>query len=421
MFYINFNSLFERANIANQFDMKQIFCTTCFELRTRLHHKRLATTAVVLSFLLDIKCTYNTKISTLCKIQKLIFLLFLIILICNISTGYALDNTNNNPTNNKQPIINKNPFEIKLDNKIKLIQIYYAKAKDIANILTKNKKTLFPNIGEVAFDERSNQLIINSSETNFIKIKNLIKQLDHPEKQILIEARIVEISQSAFKELGVDFNLTSNLNKNSPINNSISALGAADFIPKAFIHNGLVNPNSSIGFVIKNLSNHLLLDLELQALQSEGRAKIISKPHLIVTEHDIAHIQQGQEIPYQSRVSSGVTSIQFKKALLKLEVTPSITPNNKIILNLNINKDQIKPGESLADNIPLIDTRQIKTKIRVNNNQTVLLGGIIEEQEISDKKLYRFYIIYPELENYLKALSTLLIKMRLLFLLRLRY
>ena len=125
-------------------------------------------------------------------------------------------------------------------------------------------------------------------------------------------------------------------------------------------------------------------------MQSEGRAKIISKPHLIVTEHDIAHIQQGQEIPYQSRVSSGVTSIQFKKALLKLEVTPSITPDNKIILNLNINKDQIKPGESLADNIPLIDTRQIKTKIRVKNNQTVLLGGIIEEQEISDKKVVPF-------------------------------
>ncbi len=347
MFYISFNSLYERA---------------------------------------------DTSMSILCKMQKFIFLLFLIILICNISTGYALDNTNNNQinnkqSNNKQSIINKNPFEIKSDNKIKLIPIYYAKAKDIANILTKNKKALFPNIGEVAFDQRSNQLIINSSEQSFIKIKNLIKQLDHPEKQILIEARIVEISETAFKELGVNFNLTSNLNKDNPINNSISTLGAAEFTPKAFIHNGLVNPNSSIGFVIKNLSNHLLLDLELQALQSEGRAKIISKPHLIVTEHETAYIQQGQEIPYQSSVSSGVTSIQFKKALLKLEVTPSITPDNKIVLNLNINKDQIKPGENLADNIPLIDTRQIKTKIRVDNNQTILLGGIIEEQEISNKKV----------------------------------
>ena len=270
-----------------------------------------------------------------------------------------------------------NPFETNFamakQNEINIIQLSYAQAKNISDLLNKNKKYLFENTDAITPDIRTNQIIIKSSKEDLQKILKIIKTLDHPEKQILIEAKIIEMNESAFKEFGASLNISNNNNSNK-------------ISPNAFINNNILNPNSGIGIIIKAASQKLLLDLELQALLSEGKAKMISQPHLIVTANHQAHIQQGQEIPYQTSSNYG-TNIHFKKALLSLEVTPRVTNNNNIIiLDLTINKDQIKADVISPDHIPLIDTREIKTQIYLKNNETIILGGIIENQETNSNK-----------------------------------
>lgn len=270
-----------------------------------------------------------------------------------------------------------NPFETNFamakPKEINIIPLSYAQAKNISDLLNKNKKYLFEDTDAITPDIRTNQIIIKSSKSDLQKIIKIIKTLDLPEKQILIEAKIIEMNESAYKEFGVSLKISNN-NINS---NKIS--------PAAFINNNILNPNSGIGIIIKAASQKLLLDLELQALLSEGKAKMISQPHLIVTSNHQAHIQQGQEIPYQTSSNYG-TNMHFKKALLSLEVTPRVTNNNYIILDLTINKDQIKADVISPNHIPLIDTREIKTQIYLKNNETIILGGIIENQEINSNK-----------------------------------
>lgn len=305
-------------------------------------------------------------------LKKTYSMILFIILLCTFIKARSQEDINPFDANFAMAN-NKNINQI--NTLINIIPLYYAKAKDMAELLNKNKKILFLNT--VIPDSRTNQIIIDSDTNNLQKVINIIKKLDHPEKQILIEAKIIEMSESAFKEFGLSLKQSSEFTSN---------INSTQINPNAFINNNILNPNSGIGVIIKSLSQKFILDLEIQALQSEGKAKIISKPHLIVTAHHQAHIQQGQEIPYQTSSNLGATNIQFKKALLSLAVTPVITPNDEIILDLTINKDQIKADAISPNNIPLIDTREIKTQIRLKNNDTIILGGITETQEINSAK-----------------------------------
>ena len=299
--------------------------------------------------------------------------------------------------------LNSNP-------KLYIIPIYYADAQKTAAILQQLvlQNSFFRSDDggaentevKISSDARTNQLILYTDQAVFNKLKNIIDKLDTKDKQILIEARIVEINENAYHELGWSLsqsnlqNLSQNAPQNPPQNslqNSMNSLAV-----HGFIKNNIINPNSGIGLVVKHFANQFMLDLQLQALESKGEAKVISKPHLIVTDNHQAHIQQGQEVPYQvminnSDMNSGnkkgssesySSQVQFKKVLLSLSVTPRVTKNNNLTLDLVINKDQLKADGSSLGNIPLIDTREIKTQVQVESGDTLLLGGILEKQDI---------------------------------------
>ncbi len=191
-------------------------------------------------------------------------------------------------------------------------------------------------------------------------------------KQVQIEARIVNIDEDFTKELGLEFgtrfgdggNETSGgLNMDLPsINNDGNKITPGRF-----------------EFNLAKLSNNILLDTELSAIESEGHGKIISRPKLITLNRKPAYIDSGEDIPYQERTGEGNTNVNFKKAVLSLKVTPIIVSAHKILLNINVNQDKVSP--ITVQGVPAIDTREIKTQVVVGNNETVVLGGIYEQTQ----------------------------------------
>ena len=273
-----------------------------------------------------------------------------------------------------------------------ILSIKYAKASDIAELLVgEGDITMLSSRGSITVDERTNSLLLRDLPENIVVIKDIIDTLDIPIKQVQIEARIVTVNEGNLDELGVRWGIT-NTNGSTTVGGSIESNLAAvglydggsggglpvdDFLN---VNLGLANPAaSSIAFQVAKLGSNLLLDLELSALQAESKAEIISSPRLITTNKKPAYIEQGTEIPYLEASSSGATSVSFKKAVLSLMVTPQITPDNRLVLDLIVTQD--RPGQVVktgTGEAVAIDTQRIGTQVLVNNGETVVLGGIYQ-------------------------------------------
>ncbi len=300
------------------------------------------------------------------------------------------------------------------------LQVNYAKAADLAALIkTQGDGGLLSKRGTVSVDERTNTLLLQDSADRLEDIRRLVGTLDIPIRQVQIEARIVIVSDDFSRELGARagfsgfdfFSGNMGYTSGSALAND-QALG--DFLdrqndsdatnngPPAFIGSQdpntapqrynvnlpVANPAGSIAYML--LGKDFLIDLELSAAQAEGRGEVISTPRVITANQREAVIEQGTEIPYQESASSGATTISFKKAVLSLKVTPQVTPDNRIILDLNIKKDSVGAVivGGAGQQVPSIDTRTITTQVLVNDGQTVVLGGILEtERRETEKKV----------------------------------
>jgi type IV pilus assembly protein PilQ len=286
------------------------------------------------------------------------------------------------------------------------LQINYAKASDLAALIKSGQNSsLLSERGSVAIDERTNTLLLQDTSERLGDIRRLVSTLDIPVRQVLIEARIVIVNDDYSRELGVRFGTTAAFDHGGSDGGGI--VGANNFVnadDEFILSRASPDPRGTPGFVqgdpserymvnlpvanpagriaLTLLDSDYLVDLELSAAQAEGRGEIISSPRLITANQREATIEQGVEIPYQESSSSGATTTQFKKAVLSLKVTPQITPDNRVILDLTIAKDSVGEVVPSATGgfVPSIDTREIITQVLVNDGQTVVLGGILETE-----------------------------------------
>lgn len=279
-----------------------------------------------------------------------------------------------------------------------IIKVNFAKASDIAEMINgEGNISMLSERGSMTIDERTNSLLIRELPENIEVIREIIESLDIPVKQVQIEARIVTINEGNMDELGIRWGFTS-INGSNTVGGSIEnnlatiglyngeggddggdgdGVGIDDFLN---VNLAATSPNAtSIAFQVAKIGSDTLLDLELSALQQESKAEIISSPRLITTNKKPAYIEQGTEIPYLESSSSGATTVTFKKAVLSLKVTPQITPDNRLVLDLSVTQD--RPGQVVktgTGEAVAIDTQRIGTQVLVNNGETVVLGGIFQ-------------------------------------------
>lgn len=267
------------------------------------------------------------------------------------------------------------------------IQVNYAKAEEFATLLSGSGGRLLSERGKVSIDKRTNTLLVQDTADKLQEIRALVARLDIPVRQVLIESRIVIANDDFNKELGVRFGTFRNT-VDGPTDSGTVSTGnlngtSASLRGDEIAGNDRMNVNlpvtgsfGSFALALAKLPLGTLLELELSALQAEGRGEIISSPRVITANQKEAFIEQGVEIPYQEASSSGATSVSFKKAVLSLTVTPQITPDDRIIMDLTVNNDTV--GQVFG-NIPSIDTREVSTQVLVNNGETVVLGGVFEQ------------------------------------------
>lgn len=251
--------------------------------------------------------------------------------------------------------------------------------------------------GSAAIDARSNQLFVQDVPTKLEEVRRLVRTLDIPVRQVMIESRIVEASDTFGRNLGIrlgyledarvntrpTFQFGADLTNTGQLNGTV--VGTPTLVPGGLQVNmpaaGIGGVNAgAFSTLIFNQSRSRLLALELTALQADGKGKIISSPRIITSNQNEAVIEQGTEIPYQQASSSGATSVSFKKATLSLKVKPQITPDDNVIMKLNINKDS-RGADTTAG--PAIDTKQVSTEVLVENGGTLVIGGIYTQDERS--------------------------------------
>ena len=254
--------------------------------------------------------------------------------------------------------------------------------------------------GSVIIDERTNTLIVKDTEEVISEIRRTLAKLDIPIRQVMISSRIVIATDEFTKELGSRFGVTRASANSDGFGVTTGTFQGADTITSSGLNNiatggspepfslpsgvtatdrlnvdlGTANAAGSLAFSV--LTGSSLIDLEISALQAENKGEVISSPRVVTADRHEAHIEQGVEIPYLSATSSGATQVEFKKAVLSIEVTPQITPDDRVIMDLSVNNDTV--GDIFAG-IPSIDTREVNTQVLVNNGDTVVLGGIYEQ------------------------------------------
>ena len=270
------------------------------------------------------------------------------------------------------------------------IQINYAKATELAELLQSEDSSLMSERGKVTTDERTNTLLIQDTAEKLEEIRRMVALLDIPVRQVLIESRIVIANNDFSRDLGVRFGASGNsTNGDRFIVGGGTQPGNTNFgftpgfeVPAGSGNDGLLvnlpvaNPSGSLGLALGKIGSSLI-QLELSAMQLEDRGEVISSPRVITSNQQEAAIQQGVEIPYQEATSSGATSISFKEAVLELKVTPQITPDDNIIMDLKVSKDNV--GE-IFFGVPSVDTRNVRTRVLVENGETLVLGGIYEQE-----------------------------------------
>jgi type IV pilus assembly protein PilQ len=318
------------------------------------------------------------------------------------------------------------------------LQVNYAKAKDMEALIKTQSNSLLSPRGSVTVDDRTNTLLLQDTSDRLADIRRLVATLDIPVRQVQIEARIVIVSNDFKRDLGVIFGFT-NWHKNG--NGLVSTTGSAtgvDTMTNTYISgqnaiNNAINAgttpvplptygipaaanrynvnlpvsNPAGTFALGILGNNFIVDLELSAAQAETQANIISSPRVVTANQKEATIEQGVEIPYQQSASSGATTIQFKKAVLSLKVTPHITPDNRVIMDLDVRDDSVGNVvvASGGVNVPSINTREIATQVLVNDGQTVVLGGILETTQREDDTKVPYLGDIPVLGHLFKNTS----------------
>ncbi|WP_199610537.1 type IV pilus secretin PilQ [Flocculibacter collagenilyticus] len=269
------------------------------------------------------------------------------------------------------------------------IQINYAKADEIAGLLKAEGTSLLSDRGNVSVDTRTNTLLVKDTARSIASIRTMVETLDIPVKQVLIESRMVTVRDNVEEELGIRWGISDQDGSDGFSGSlegaeSISGGNIPSLTDRLNVNLGVANPAGSIGFHVAKLADGTLLDLELSALERENKGEIIASPRITTANQKLARIEQGTEIPYVQAASSGATTVTFKKAVLSLEVTPLITPDDRVVLDLVITQDtrgdtvQTPTGPAVA-----IDTQQIRTQVLVDNGETIVLGGIYQQQIIN--------------------------------------
>ncbi|WP_411883797.1 type IV pilus secretin PilQ [Polaromonas sp. YR568] len=266
-------------------------------------------------------------------------------------------------------------------------QINYAKAADIATQLSAAgtgpaSARILSSRGSVIAEARTNQLFVTDIPSKLEQVQGLIAKLDVAVRQVLIEARIVEAADTFGKSLGVrlggqPFNQNTNTAFGGSYNATTAGTNAGQFLNLPAVgQNGFSAATFAVSLF--NAAKTRFLNLEISASEADGKTKIVSSPRVVTADQVKALIEQGTELPYQQATSSGATSIAFRKANLKLEVTPQITPEGNIILNVDVNKDSV--GRETSNGFA-IDTKHIQTQVLVENGGTVVIGGIFEQND----------------------------------------
>jgi len=326
------------------------------------------------------------------------------------------------------------------------MQANYAKVADLAKMIRPTtgaaagagRNSMMSNRGSLSIDERTNTLLVQDTAENLAEIRRLVQALDVPVRQVLIEARIVVVSDTFERDLGAQFGVTSAQQNGSngllavtgsgtgadtmiqsALTNLSSGLPVAPVATPALANRYMVNTpaantNGSIG--VSLLGGSYLVDLALSAAENEGKSETISSPRVITANQKQATIMQGVEIPYQESASSGATTTQFKNAVLSLKVTPLITPDNRVILDLDVSDDTVgqQVTSATGGSVPSIDTRQIQTQVLVGDGQTVVLGGILETTKSYSAQKVPWLGDIPILGNLFKSTTNINDKTELL-------
>jgi len=291
-------------------------------------------------------------------------------------------------------------------------QANYAKASELATLLeSQSGGGMLSDRGSVTVDDRTNTLLISDTAEQLADIRALVHRLDIPIRQVLIESRIVIATDDFNRDIGVRWGVnrnTANPGGQVDPNGGFAASGSTTGLTQLLnneslatpgrwnVNLGANNPAGQIGLALAKLPLGTLLELELSAMQAEGVGEVISSPRVITANQRQAYIEQGVEIPYLESSSAGGASVAFRKAVLGLKVTPQITPDDRIIMDLTINKDTV--GEIFgAGNlqVPSIDTRELATQVLVDNGETVVLGGVYEQRTIDKTDSVPFFGTLP--------------------------
>jgi type IV pilus assembly protein PilQ len=289
-------------------------------------------------------------------------------------------------------------------------QMNYQKAADVQKLLSDANQRILSKRGSAVVDMRTNTLFVQDTPARLEEVRKLIAKIDIAVRQVMIEARIVEASDDFFKNLGVRFGYHDLAGGRPLAGGSRVAVGGGlddvgghagggaqggtpSFIPGSLGVNmpavGLNSfPAGQFSLILMNSAFTRFLNLELSALEADGRGKIISSPRVLTADQVEALIEQGTEIPYQQASSSGATAVSFRKASLSLKVKPQITPDSNIIMTLDVNKDQ--PGATTSAGVQ-INTKHVKTEVLVENGGTVVIGGIYEQTDRTDVTRVPFF------------------------------
>ena len=253
-----------------------------------------------------------------------------------------------------------------------LIQVNYAKAAQMAALFQSVNNDQDDRRGSVVVDERSNSIIAYQTQEQLDELRRIVTQLDLPLRQVMIEARIVEVNVDYSKNLGVRWGgglATGSGNWTATGKEGVGSL---------FVDLGVNASTSGIG--VGFFSNHAILDLQLSAMEKTGNGEVISQPKVVTSDKETAKISKGAEIPYQEASSSGSTSTSFKEAALSLEVTPQITPDNRIVVDVKVTKDEPDFANAL-NSVPPIKKNEVNANVLVADGETIVIGGVFSNTQ----------------------------------------
>lgn len=316
------------------------------------------------------------------------------------------------------------------------LQVNYAKASELAQLIKSEQNNLLSDRGNVTVDARTNTLLIQDTGAKLEELRQLVTRLDVPVRQVMVESRVVIANNDFARDLGVRFGVSGSTGSSSgnqllvgggqdagaggidglgnfdagpygfdleagePFNSIIQNENSA---PNLWVNLPAQDPSGAINFLLGKVGSHLIT-LELSAMQREGRGEVISSPRVVTSDQHQATIKVGQEIPYQESAASGRTTVAFKEAVLQLDVTPHITPDDRIIMDLRVNKDS-PDYTNRVEGVPPVNTRSVETSVLVDNGETIVLGGVYEREKTFQREQVPWIGDLPVVGNLFKTTS----------------